>query len=155
MGSNTKLGEGGLHKICGASLDPPYHPHCPGGPHQPDRGLVTGEMAIPYYTGRASDWVAREDELAAIWPMVLLGLSRYFGEGDVLVGEQHGGLPDAHTHTHTHALLVPFPPQRRHRAGLRHRLRGDAEPRARPPAAPPLRCRPPRGHRRAAGRGGR
>nr|XP_038028428.1 LOW QUALITY PROTEIN: antigen peptide transporter 1 [Anas platyrhynchos] len=34
-----------------------------------------GEMAIPYYTGRASDWVAREDELAAIWPMVLLGLS--------------------------------------------------------------------------------
>ncbi|XP_065610057.1 antigen peptide transporter 1 isoform X2 [Cyrtonyx montezumae] len=34
-----------------------------------------GEMAVPYYTGRASDWVAREDELAAILPMVLLGLS--------------------------------------------------------------------------------
>ncbi|OXB74420.1 UNVERIFIED_CONTAM: hypothetical protein H355_002485 [Colinus virginianus] len=34
------------------------------------------EMAVPYYTGRASDWVAREDELAAILPMVLLGLSR-------------------------------------------------------------------------------
>ncbi|XP_021269147.1 antigen peptide transporter 1 [Numida meleagris] len=32
------------------------------------------EMAVPYYTGRASDWVAREDELAAILPMVLLGL---------------------------------------------------------------------------------
>ncbi|OXB52072.1 hypothetical protein ASZ78_000047, partial [Callipepla squamata] len=32
-------------------------------------------MAVPYYTGRASDWVAREDELAAILPMVLLGLS--------------------------------------------------------------------------------
>lgn len=147
MGSNTKLGEGGLHKMWGASLDPPLPSPPPrGGGHQPDRGLVTGEMAIPYYTGRASDWVAREDELAAIWPMVLLGLSRYFGEGDMLVGEQHGGgLPDAHTHTHT--LLVPFPPQRRHRAGLRHRLRGDAEPRARPPAAPPLRRRPPRGHR--------
>ncbi|XP_048785961.1 antigen peptide transporter 1 [Lagopus muta] len=34
-----------------------------------------GEMAVPYYMGRASDWVAREDELAAILPMVLLGLS--------------------------------------------------------------------------------
>uniref|UniRef100_A0A8C3PVF2 Transporter 1, ATP binding cassette subfamily B member n=1 Tax=Chrysolophus pictus TaxID=9089 RepID=A0A8C3PVF2_CHRPC len=34
-----------------------------------------GEMAVPYYIGRASDWVAREDELAAILPMVLLGLS--------------------------------------------------------------------------------
>lgn len=32
-------------------------------------------MAVPYYMGRASDWVAREDELAAILPMVLLGLS--------------------------------------------------------------------------------
>ncbi|XP_042746730.1 antigen peptide transporter 1 [Lagopus leucura] len=34
-----------------------------------------GEMAVPYYMGHASDWVAREDELAAILPMVLLGLS--------------------------------------------------------------------------------
>ncbi|XP_074932537.1 LOW QUALITY PROTEIN: antigen peptide transporter 1 [Phalacrocorax aristotelis] len=36
---------------------------------------VLGEMAIPYFTGRVTDWVASEDEVAAAWPMALLGLS--------------------------------------------------------------------------------
>lgn len=35
-----------------------------------------GEVAVPYFTGRITDWVASEDEVAAAWPMVLLGLSR-------------------------------------------------------------------------------
>ncbi|NXK22949.1 TAP1 protein, partial [Arenaria interpres] len=33
-----------------------------------------GEVAVPYFTGRVTDWVASEDELAAAWPMALLGL---------------------------------------------------------------------------------
>ncbi|XP_074021172.1 antigen peptide transporter 1 [Numenius arquata] len=36
---------------------------------------VLGEVAVPYFTGRVTDWVASEDELAAAWPMALLGLS--------------------------------------------------------------------------------
>lgn len=35
-----------------------------------------GEVAVPYFTGRVTDWVASEDEVAAAWPMALLGLSR-------------------------------------------------------------------------------
>ncbi|XP_051499759.1 antigen peptide transporter 1 [Apus apus] len=35
---------------------------------------VLGEVAVPYFTGRVTDWVASEDEVAAAWPMVLLGL---------------------------------------------------------------------------------
>ncbi|NXL40582.1 TAP1 protein, partial [Glaucidium brasilianum] len=34
-----------------------------------------GEVAVPYFTGRVTDWVASEDEVAAAWPMALLGLS--------------------------------------------------------------------------------
>ncbi|XP_064900162.1 antigen peptide transporter 1 isoform X2 [Columba livia] len=34
---------------------------------------VLGEVAVPYFTGRVTDWVATEDTVAA-WPMVLLGL---------------------------------------------------------------------------------
>ncbi|NWS65076.1 TAP1 protein, partial [Chunga burmeisteri] len=33
-----------------------------------------GEVAVPYFTGRVTDWVASEDELAATWPMALFGL---------------------------------------------------------------------------------
>ncbi|XP_074786733.1 antigen peptide transporter 1 isoform X2 [Athene noctua] len=36
---------------------------------------VLGEVAVPYFTGRVTDWVASEDEVAAAWPMALLGLS--------------------------------------------------------------------------------
>ncbi|XP_072703974.1 antigen peptide transporter 1 [Ciconia boyciana] len=36
---------------------------------------VLGEVAVPYFTGRVTDWVASEDELVTAWPMVLLGLS--------------------------------------------------------------------------------
>ncbi|XP_009471438.1 PREDICTED: antigen peptide transporter 1 [Nipponia nippon] len=32
------------------------------------------EVAVPYFTGRVTDWVASEDEVAAAWPMALLGL---------------------------------------------------------------------------------
>ncbi|NXV84146.1 TAP1 protein, partial [Atlantisia rogersi] len=35
---------------------------------------VLGEVAVPYFTGRITDWVASEDEVATKWPMVLLGL---------------------------------------------------------------------------------
>ncbi|NWH53510.1 TAP1 protein, partial [Fregata magnificens] len=34
-----------------------------------------GEVAVPYFTGRVTDWVTSEDEVAAAWPMALLGLS--------------------------------------------------------------------------------
>ncbi|NWR63957.1 TAP1 protein, partial [Bucorvus abyssinicus] len=34
-----------------------------------------GEVAVPYFTGRVTDWVASEDEVAAAWPLALLGLS--------------------------------------------------------------------------------
>lgn len=54
---------------------------------------MTGEMAVPYYMGRASDWVAREDELAAILPMVLLGLSRYWHGGGHGAGRGQHGTP--------------------------------------------------------------
>ncbi|NXI45136.1 TAP1 protein, partial [Galbula dea] len=33
-----------------------------------------GEVAVPYFTGRLTDWVASEDKVVATWPMVLLGL---------------------------------------------------------------------------------
>ncbi|KFO85072.1 Antigen peptide transporter 1, partial [Buceros rhinoceros silvestris] len=33
-----------------------------------------GEVALPYFTGRVTDWVASKDEMAAAWPMALLGL---------------------------------------------------------------------------------
>ncbi|XP_054039704.1 antigen peptide transporter 1-like [Rissa tridactyla] len=36
---------------------------------------VLGEVAVPYFTGRVTDWVASEDEMVATWPMALLGLS--------------------------------------------------------------------------------
>ncbi|XP_074710466.1 antigen peptide transporter 1-like isoform X2 [Strix uralensis] len=36
---------------------------------------VLGEVAVPYFTGCVTDWVASEDEVAAAWPMALLGLS--------------------------------------------------------------------------------
>ncbi|XP_010139694.1 PREDICTED: antigen peptide transporter 1-like, partial [Buceros rhinoceros silvestris] len=32
------------------------------------------EVALPYFTGRVTDWVASKDEMAAAWPMALLGL---------------------------------------------------------------------------------
>ncbi|XP_054663687.1 antigen peptide transporter 1 isoform X3 [Grus americana] len=35
---------------------------------------VLGEVAVPYFTGRITDWVASKDEVAANWPMALLGL---------------------------------------------------------------------------------
>ncbi|KAM9211354.1 antigen peptide transporter 1-like [Leptosomus discolor] len=35
---------------------------------------VLGEVAVPYFTGRVTDWVASKDEVAAVWPMALLGL---------------------------------------------------------------------------------
>ncbi|KAF1550462.1 Antigen peptide transporter 1, partial [Eudyptes schlegeli] len=35
---------------------------------------VLGEVAVPYFTGHITDWVASEDEVAAAWPMALLGL---------------------------------------------------------------------------------
>ncbi|NXW82265.1 TAP1 protein, partial [Alopecoenas beccarii] len=41
---------------------------------------VLGEVAVPYFTGRVTDWVASEDEVAAAWPMVLLGLSSAVAE---------------------------------------------------------------------------
>ncbi|NXP53074.1 TAP1 protein, partial [Heliornis fulica] len=34
-----------------------------------------GEVAVPYFTGRITDWVAGKDEVVANWPMVLMGLS--------------------------------------------------------------------------------
>lgn len=74
-----------------------------GGPPCPDPAVVTGEMAVPYYMGRASDWVAREDELAAILPMVLLGLSRYRHRGDAVRAGGSAGPPD-----------TPLPSQRCH-----------------------------------------
>ncbi|XP_075268330.1 antigen peptide transporter 1 isoform X2 [Opisthocomus hoazin] len=36
---------------------------------------VLGEVAVPYFTGRVTDWVASEDEVAAAWPMALLGVA--------------------------------------------------------------------------------
>ncbi|NXN55284.1 TAP1 protein, partial [Rynchops niger] len=39
-----------------------------------------GEVAVPYFTGRVTDWVASEDEMAAAWPMALLGLSSAVAE---------------------------------------------------------------------------
>lgn len=51
-----------------------------GGPRHPDAMSVfpppAGEVAVPYFTGRVTDWVASEDEMVATWPMALLGLSR-------------------------------------------------------------------------------
>ncbi|XP_061875885.1 LOW QUALITY PROTEIN: antigen peptide transporter 1-like [Colius striatus] len=41
---------------------------------------VLGEVAVPYFTGRVTDWVANEDELGAAWPMALLGLSSAISE---------------------------------------------------------------------------
>ncbi|KAM6107054.1 LOW QUALITY PROTEIN: antigen peptide transporter 1-like [Phoenicopterus ruber ruber] len=35
---------------------------------------VLGEVAVPYFMGRVTDWVASEDEVAAAWPTALLGL---------------------------------------------------------------------------------
>lgn len=64
-----------------------------GGSPCPDPAAVTGEMAVPYYMGRASDWVAREDELVAILPMVLLGLSRYWHGGGHGAGRGQHGTP--------------------------------------------------------------
>ncbi|RMB88346.1 hypothetical protein DUI87_35278 [Hirundo rustica rustica] len=34
-----------------------------------------GEVAAPYFTGRVTDRVAQEDAAAAVWPLVLVGLS--------------------------------------------------------------------------------
>ncbi|NXS69132.1 TAP1 protein, partial [Pandion haliaetus] len=34
-----------------------------------------GEVAVPYFMGHVTDWVASEDEVAAAWSMVVLGLS--------------------------------------------------------------------------------
>ncbi|NXK15562.1 TAP1 protein, partial [Herpetotheres cachinnans] len=33
-----------------------------------------GEVAVPYFTGHVTDWVASEDKVAATWAMALLGL---------------------------------------------------------------------------------
>ncbi|XP_068265748.1 antigen peptide transporter 1 [Nyctibius grandis] len=41
---------------------------------------VLGDMAVPYFTGHVTDWVASEDELAAAWPMALLGLGSAIAE---------------------------------------------------------------------------
>ncbi|KAM9592034.1 antigen peptide transporter 1 isoform 3-T3 [Morphnus guianensis] len=36
---------------------------------------VLGEVAVPYFMGHVTDWVASEDEVAAAWSMAVLGLS--------------------------------------------------------------------------------
>ncbi|XP_072213881.1 antigen peptide transporter 1-like isoform X2 [Excalfactoria chinensis] len=73
VGSGAAMGAMGAGRRLLLSLSPESR-RCAAG-----MGLMAasalGEMAVPYYMGRASDWVAREDELAAILPMVLLGLS--------------------------------------------------------------------------------
>ncbi|NXN93174.1 TAP1 protein, partial [Rhinopomastus cyanomelas] len=41
---------------------------------------VLGGVAVPYFTGRVTDWVANEDEVGAALPMALLGLGSAIAE---------------------------------------------------------------------------
>ncbi|NXG62062.1 TAP1 protein, partial [Hemiprocne comata] len=60
-----------------------------------------GEVAVPYFVGRVTDWAAREDEVAAAWPMVLLGLGREDGDTRAVAP---GGCDVTYTGTLSRAL---------------------------------------------------